>query len=46
MEGRSGDGSTIIIDIDGKPTRSRRMKTVEGVTSSDEQIAIELETPY
>lgn len=25
MEGRSGDGNTIVIDIDGKPVRSRRM---------------------
>lgn len=28
MEGQIGDGSTTIIDIDGKPVRSRRMKTV------------------
>jgi hypothetical protein len=46
MEGRSGDGGTTIIDIDGKPVRSRRMKTVEGVTNTDEQIALELVTPH
>lgn len=46
MEGRSGDGDTTVIDIDGRPTRSRRMKTVEGINTSEEQIANELITPY
>lgn len=46
MEGKSGDGSTTVIDIDGKPVRSRRMKTVEGITTSDKQVAVELRTPY
>lgn len=42
--GRSGDGDTI--DIDGKPVRSRRMKTAEVVTASDAQISRELRTAY
>lgn len=46
MEGKSGDGSTTVKDIDGEPVRSRRMKTVEGITSSDELVANELTTPY
>jgi len=46
MEGKSGDGSTTVIDIDGKPVRSRRMKTVEGINSTDTYIANELRTPH
>lgn len=46
MKGRSGNGSTTVITIDGKPTRSRRMKTVEGITSTDSPVCTELKTPY
>jgi len=46
MEGRSGDGCTKIIIVDGKPTRSRRMKTIEGITSSDARVCAELKTSY
>lgn len=46
MEGKSGDGDTTLIEIDGKPVRSRRMKTVEGITLSDKQVSAELLTPH
>lgn len=45
MEGKSGDGSTTTITIDGKVKRSRRMKTVEGVFTPDEMVEQELITP-
>jgi hypothetical protein len=45
MEGRSGDGTTTVISIDGKPVHSRRMKIFEGIISTDDNIAIELLTP-
>lgn len=44
MEGRSGDGATTVIGIDGKPKRSRRMKTVDGVFTPDAMVELELVT--